>query len=245
MLDPTRADPTLLHLVDVVVIEHLAKSTPLGPDKVMVDGAASMMTVTTGSARSTTNVEDHAASAWFAFSVCATVVKEAMRMATIEVDEYTKRTVSFAARMANLSESVIIRRLIAAIAVADDERLRPIDQGVSVYADYEGHRVHARYIEPARVEIIDGPLAGRSFKTPTGAARAVVRHYNPDINDNRNGWTFWQIDNESGVRTSLQSVRPGALRSRRGSLQGRIVASDDWDSPEVNESIARDFGLTP
>jgi prevent-host-death family protein len=32
--------------------------------------------------------------------------------------------------------------------------------------------------------------------------------------------------------------RPG-----RGSLRGRLVASDDWDSDEVNEAIAHDFGL--
>jgi prevent-host-death family protein len=32
--------------------------------------------------------------------------------------------------------------------------------------------------------------------------------------------------------------RPG-----RGSLRGKFVASADWDSAEVNESIARDFGL--
>lgn len=73
----------------------------------------------------------------------------------------------------------------------------------------------------------------------------MVREYNPTINDNRNGWTFWQIDNESGVRTPLQSIRPGTVRSGRGSLRGRLVASDDWDSTEVNESIADDFGLAP
>jgi hypothetical protein len=166
-------------------------------------------------------------------------------MATIEVDEYTKFTVSFAARVANLSESAIIRRLVEASALTDDKRPQSTDQGVTVYADYEGHRVRARYTEPTRVEIIDGPLAGQSFKTPTGAARAVVRHYNPTINDNRNGWTFWQIDNESSVRRPLQSIRPGPVRSGRGSLKGRIVASDDWDSTEVNESIAHDFGLAP
>lgn len=166
-------------------------------------------------------------------------------MATIEVDEYTKFTVSFAARVANLSESAIIRRLVEASALTDDKRPQPTDQGVTVYADYEGHRIRARYTEPARVEIIDGPLAGQSFKTPTGAARAVVRHYNPTINDNRNGWTFWQIDSESNVRAPLQSIRPGTHRSGRGSLKGRIVASDDWDSTEVNESIAHDFGLAP
>lgn len=163
----------------------------------------------------------------------------------IEVDDDTKRTVSFAAQMANLSESAIIRRLIATSTLAVSEHTQPTGQGVEIYADYEGHRVRARYFEPARVEVVDGPLEGRSFKTPTGAARAVVRYYNPDINDNRNGWTFWQLDNDAGVRRPLQSIRTSALRSGRGSLRGRLVASDDWDSAEVNDSIADDFGLTP
>lgn len=165
-------------------------------------------------------------------------------MAIIEVDEYTKHAVSFAARMANLTEGGIIRQLIAA-STLPEESPQPADHGVTIYADYEGHRVRARYFEPARVEIVDGPLAGQSFKSPTGAARAVVRHYNPGINGNRNGWAFWQIDDESGKRMSLQSIRPQAIRSGRGSLRGRIVASDDWDSTEVNDSIARDFGLAP
>src|SRR5689334_12235867 len=117
-----------------------------------------------------------------------------MPMATIEVDEYTKRTVSFAARMANLTEGGIIRRLIMASMPPEESFPSPTDQGVPIFGVYEGHRVGARYFEPARVEIIDGPLAGQSFKSPTGAARAVVRHYNPSINDNRNGWAFWQLD---------------------------------------------------
>jgi hypothetical protein len=66
----------------------------------------------------------------------------------------------------------------------------------------------ARYFAPARVEIIDGPLKGRSFRSPTGAARAVLREYNPRVNDNRNGWGFWQIDNGGGPRVWLRSIRP-------------------------------------
>jgi prevent-host-death family protein len=31
-------------------------------------------------------------------------------------------------------------------------------------------------------------------------------------------------------------------RAGRGSLAGRLVMTDDWDSPDVNEAIARDFG---
>ncbi len=33
-------------------------------------------------------------------------------------------------------------------------------------------------------------------------------------------------------------------RVGRGSLSGQLTMAEDWDSPEVNESIARDFGLT-
>ena len=32
-------------------------------------------------------------------------------------------------------------------------------------------------------------------------------------------------------------------RSGRGSLRGSLVIADDWDSVEVNEEIADDFGM--
>lgn len=34
-------------------------------------------------------------------------------------------------------------------------------------------------------------------------------------------------------------------RAGRGSLRGRLVMAPDWDSDEVNDGIARDFGLAP
>ena len=34
-------------------------------------------------------------------------------------------------------------------------------------------------------------------------------------------------------------------RVGRGSLAGRLTMADDWDSPDVNDAIARDFGLAP
>jgi prevent-host-death family protein len=33
-------------------------------------------------------------------------------------------------------------------------------------------------------------------------------------------------------------------RAGRGSLRGKLAVVEDWDSDEVNEAIARDFGLT-
>jgi prevent-host-death family protein len=32
-------------------------------------------------------------------------------------------------------------------------------------------------------------------------------------------------------------------RTGRGSLRGKLVATEDWDSDEVNEAIAREFGM--
>ena len=32
-------------------------------------------------------------------------------------------------------------------------------------------------------------------------------------------------------------------RTGRGSLRGKIAFADDWDAPETNDAIARDFGL--
>ena len=40
-------------------------------------------------------------------------------------------------------------------------------------------------------------------------------------------------------------VRDRARRTGRGSLAGRLRLAEDWDSPAVNEAIARDFGLGP
>jgi prevent-host-death family protein len=34
-------------------------------------------------------------------------------------------------------------------------------------------------------------------------------------------------------------------RTARGSLRGQLVAAPDWDSAEVNDAIASDFGLMP
>jgi prevent-host-death family protein len=34
-------------------------------------------------------------------------------------------------------------------------------------------------------------------------------------------------------------------RTKRGSLRGKLVLPPDWDSAEVNDVIARDFGMRP
>lgn len=125
---------------------------------------------------------------------------------TIEVDDQTHRSLELAARMSNSTAAQVVARLVDQASMP-----KPVDEHADratlfVYADYEGHRTHASYDpETKRVDITSGPLGGSSFKTPTGAARAVVGHYKPSINTNRNGWLFWSLND--GSRRLLQSVR--------------------------------------
>lgn len=130
--------------------------------------------------------------------------------ATIEVDEQTYRSLEFAARISNTTAGEVVARLVAAASMPEPAPPAGGDsqppKGLAVYADYDGHRTHASYDrDTTRIDVASGPLAGLSFKTPTGAARAVVAHYKPGISPNRNGWSFWTLDDGSG--RLLQSIR--------------------------------------
>lgn len=132
-------------------------------------------------------------------------------MPEIEVDAATYRSLEFAARMSGCKAGEVVARLVAEASMPTPPRNTDSEQpekagGVTVYADYEGHRTQGRY-DPrtTRIDITSGPLAGRSFKTPTGAARAVVAHYKPSVSPHRNGWSFWMLDDGAGK--FLQSIR--------------------------------------
>jgi hypothetical protein len=46
-------------------------------------------------------------------------------------------------------------------------------------------------------------------------------------------------------RLAADSPYTSVRRTGGGSLAGRITWTDDWDSAETNQQIARDFGLLP
>ena len=76
---------------------------------------------------------------------------------------------------------------------------------VRVHADYEGNRVNGEYhMRTQAVRISDGIRDCRTFKSPSGAAIAVVTELNPKVNPNRNGWTFWTV---SASGDTLQQLR--------------------------------------
>ena len=85
----------------------------------------------------------------------------------------------------------------------DPSSLKP--SGVRIYVDYEDVRTDARLTTATgRIIISSGPLAGEGFDSPSGAARAVVAHYKPGVNPNRNGWGFWLV---AATDAPLQTIR--------------------------------------
>jgi len=127
---------------------------------------------------------------------------------TINVDERTYRSVEFAALMAGLSMGEVVARLVSGTVATNPEARASGGDGemVEVYCDYEGHRTMGCFDRRThRVDITSGPLSGRSYKSPSRAAIEVVTHYKPTVNPNRNGWSFWVLNDGSGKL--LQSLR--------------------------------------
>lgn len=118
-------------------------------------------------------------------------------MPIVEIDERTAMTVNLAAEMAGVTPGEVIRRLVERGRSAASGALSPgiaPAAGVAVHAVYDGQRTSAVYDQARhRITISDGPLAGKSYKSPSGAAIAVVRDSRPDVNPNRNGWSFWTV----------------------------------------------------
>jgi hypothetical protein len=130
----------------------------------------------------------------------------------IEVDQQTDDYLALAARVAGISKGQVVAHLIALARSESAEmdapspsREPPGLRTVAIHADYDGHRTNATFVRGlGRIEIIDGPLAGRSFKTPSEAAKEIVTTYNPNVSANRNGWTFWVISEKNAP---LQTIR--------------------------------------
>jgi hypothetical protein len=133
---------------------------------------------------------------------------------SVEVDDQTYRSLALAARISGCTAGEVVARLVAETGVpalpastaAEGKEHSETIHGVAVYADYEGRRTQGRYdLKTSRIDITSGPLMRQSFKSPTGAARAVIAHYKPSVSPHRNGWSFWVLDDGSG--RFLQSIR--------------------------------------
>ncbi|MEK6443549.1 hypothetical protein [Pseudonocardia sp. T1-2H] len=135
-------------------------------------------------------------------------------MPKIDIDSDTDAKLTFASAVAGVSKTEIIARLVAQATPKMFATPPPSggsspesapDGHVYVYGDYEGHRTRGTFnLTTHRVDVMDGPLSGKSFKTPSAAASAVVASLNPAVSPNRNGWGFWRIESSGEI---LQTIR--------------------------------------
>jgi hypothetical protein len=118
-------------------------------------------------------------------------------MKTIRLTDGDHDRVALLARAWRVSESEVVRRVLDEFAhqsAPTTEASEEVGDGVTIYTDYDGHLVEAVfYPTTKRVDIVSGTLAGRSYRSPSGAARAVVQVHNPSVHPSRNGWLFWQL----------------------------------------------------
>jgi hypothetical protein len=130
-------------------------------------------------------------------------------MVSIEVHAAAAAKIGLLARAWNVTHAVAVDRLIDEFEAGPrvPSPSSPVThQRVPLHAEYQGVAVRGQY-DPlsGSLEITDGPAAGRTFRTPSAAAIAVVSAVNPSVNPNRNGWNFWTIT-ATGER--LQRIRP-------------------------------------
>jgi hypothetical protein len=126
-------------------------------------------------------------------------------MQQLAVTDEVYEQITLLARAWSISANEVIARLLRDFREIQAERAPAKPEQVAVHAIYAGTRTEGLYDPAAQsLTITTGPLAGRAFSKPSGAAVALVAALRPDVHPNRNGWSFW-VDSRSGKR--LQAIR--------------------------------------
>lgn len=124
----------------------------------------------------------------------------------ITVDDATHAQIALLARAWDVTPGEAVRRLIEHFQNPSPTAApsAPTGARVAVHAVYDGVRVPGLY-DPATqaLTITEGPAAG-TYRTPSGAASAVLQALKPHVKPNRNGWGFWVLDDSGEL---LQSLR--------------------------------------
>lgn len=132
-------------------------------------------------------------------------------MNSIDVSDSVHERITLLARAWGVSTGQAIGRLLDEYVQSGDQAAprEPGDDEVPIHAIYAGQRVDATYHRATkRVDSGTGVLAGQTFKSPSGAAMALVQALNPKVHPNRNGWTFWTITKNGEVLETIKQDHP-------------------------------------
>jgi hypothetical protein len=127
-------------------------------------------------------------------------------MPQVNVSQPVHSQLTLLARAWKISEGDAVRRLLEEFQRDDEPSAHAPSTGVvEIHADYQGTRTHGEFDATThRVTITSGPLSGKSWKSPSGAAVALVRQANPTIRAERNGWAFWVVSSNG---EAIQTLR--------------------------------------
>lgn len=138
-------------------------------------------------------------------------------MRVVEIDEGTYDRLLVAARLMERSVGEVITRLVDRLASDGEDsadtggtnlapdlstashppRLPvPIDDWITVFKVYKGHRLEGAFHPRTReVRLSTPPWTNKVFPSPTAAAVAVVEHFSGDVREspNTNGRKFWKV----------------------------------------------------
>ncbi|WP_217206571.1 hypothetical protein [Streptomyces sp. AC550_RSS872] len=125
---------------------------------------------------------------------------------SISVDDATFAKVALLARAWDVTPGEAVRRLVEHFQ-QPAPATRPTastDERVAVHALYGGVRVEGEYDPVTQsLTVTEGPALGH-YRTPSGAASAVLQAVKPHVKPNRNGWSFWTITETGRL---LQTLR--------------------------------------
>jgi hypothetical protein len=128
-----------------------------------------------------------------------------MAMQQLTVTDAVHEQVMLLARAWAISASDVVDRLLRDFRSTETEAASVKAQQVAVHAIYAGRRTEGMYDRASQaLTVTTGPLAGKTFSKPSGAAVALVAALRPGVHPNRNGWSFW-VESSSGKR--LQALR--------------------------------------
>ncbi|MER6190202.1 hypothetical protein [Streptomyces cyaneofuscatus] len=111
----------------------------------------------------------------------------------IHVEPEIHQQVELLARALGMTTSETIAHLLHLYAQPASETPARTNTLTPVYAIYQRKRVEGHFDRSTgALSIPAGPGAGQ-YKTPSGAARAVITALHPQVSPVRTGWAFWRL----------------------------------------------------
>ncbi|WP_328486053.1 hypothetical protein [Streptomyces zaomyceticus] len=123
------------------------------------------------------------------------------------LDPSTHSLLNLLAKAWNTTPNDAVRQLLALFAETMPAAAQTGTHGrIPVHAIYAATRVDALYDTATQsVTIPEGNPGSGTYKSPSGASRAVIEALRPNVVSIRTGWAFWRITSSGQI---LRTIRP-------------------------------------